>query len=82
MKSGSPLNNSLRAYLENNKFENVIIWDTPGVGTPTYKLEQHDKLIDQIKCDAFVYLYDTQFNEVDKKVIQMIRSKKKTGVAK
>jgi hypothetical protein len=46
--------------LENNTLENVIIWDTPGVGTPTFKLEQHDRLIEQIKCDAFVYLYETQ----------------------
>ena len=52
---------SARMYnLENNTLDNVIIWDTPGVGTPTFKLEQHDKLIDQIKCDAFVYLYETQ----------------------
>lgn len=52
---------SARMYnLENNTLENVIIWDTPGVGTPTFKLEQHDRLIEQIKCDAFVYLYETQ----------------------
>jgi predicted GTPase len=63
--------------LENNTLENVIIWDTPGVGTPTFKLEQHNRIIDQIKCDAFVYLYDTQFNEVDKNVIETIRNKKK-----
>jgi len=63
--------------LENSTLENVIIWDTPGVGTPTFKLEQHNRIIDQIKCDAFVYLYDTQFNEVDKNLIQMIRDKKK-----
>lgn len=61
---------SPRVYeYENKKFENALIWDTPGVGTASFKLSEHERLINHINCDAYIYLYETQFNHVDKQVI-------------
>ncbi len=63
---------------ENSKVENAQIWDTPGVGTLSFKIENHKKIIDQINCDIFVYLFETQFDQVDKQVVGMIRDMNKT----
>lgn len=55
--------------------ENFLIWDTPGVGTVNFKLSNYEQCIDRLKCDAFIYLYDVQFNEEDKEVLKMVRKR-------
>lgn len=62
-------------YVDEEKYKNFLIWDTPGVGTINFKFENYHEIINRINCDAYIYLYDIQFNEVDKRVIQMVRKK-------
>ena len=83
----SELNNNSGALINNAEAigdvkelvycDEFIVWDTPGVSTPRFRLEAFEKTIDQAKCDAFVYLYETQFTEDDLKAVKMLKRKEK-----
>lgn len=59
------------------KNDEFVIWDTPGVSTPKFRLSEFEITIDRAKCDAFIYLYEVQFNEDDVKAVLMLQKKEK-----
>lgn len=67
-----------RAYTYgSNQLENVILWDTPGIFSRNFTLENCNDLIKRIKPDFFIYLYEIQFNEDDRHARELISKHKK-----
>lgn len=62
-------------YVDKGNYPNFVLWDTPGVGTGSFSLDDFAQIIERINCHAFVYLFEMQFNELDLDVIRKIRKK-------
>jgi predicted GTPase len=56
-------------------FENVFIWDVPGVSTPTISKDDYCKLIDINRYDMFLILSRGRFTEIDLWLSDIVRDR-------
>ena len=58
--------------------QKIIVWDLPGAGTASFKIEEYEREMEFDKFDAFIILSSERFTEIDSKIAKAVQERGKT----
>lgn len=63
----------------NTQGANIYLIDFPGVGTSNFPLEDYAEMVESMDADAIIYLFQSDLEDIDYKLIQQFKEKDKNA---